>query len=67
MITWPVYDPGNGGLGDLYGYAEYELEFEVTDEDIVEDRFGPDDPTVVMPASRLVERCQTSAALRSAR
>ena len=64
MITeWPVFDPGSAGIADLYPY-EVEIEYEITDADIAAEPFGPDDPTVIMPASRLVERCQTSAALR---
>lgn len=64
MITeWPVFDPGSGGIADLYPYVvEIEYAIELDDADL--EPFGPDDPTVVTPAARLVERCMTSAALR---
>jgi hypothetical protein len=61
---WPVFDPGSSGIADLYPYV-VEIEYVIGDAE--SDPFGPEDPTVVMPAARLVERCRTSAALRSAK
>ncbi len=65
MITeWPVLAPGSSGIADLFPYV-VEVEYVVGDAET--DHLGPDDPTVVMPASTLVERCTTSAALRFAK
>lgn len=61
---FPVWDPGVGGLADLYPY-EVEIWIEIDPADVVEDEpFGPDDPTVIQPAASLLERCWTSAAMR---
>lgn len=58
---WPVFDPGAASLSDLY---EYEVEIErPVDVDFQDD----EEPTVVTPAALLIERCQTSAALRFAK
>lgn len=39
MISWPVFDPGSGGLGDLYPYeveideaVDVEIDFQAAEE-----------------------------------
>lgn len=63
MITeYPVWDPGSSGIADLY---PYEVEIEYSAEPAPKpDPLGPEEPTMVTPPTVLVERCQTSAALR---
>lgn len=64
MITeWPVFDPGSAGIADLY---PYELEY-LDQAASVQDDLGEEEPTAIIPSAWLVERCQTSAALRFAK
>jgi hypothetical protein len=60
VVTWPVFDPGAGGLADLYPY-EVEIDQPV---EIDVDFHADEETTEPMPSAWLVERCTTAAALR---
>ena len=60
MITeWPVFEPGSGGIADLYPY-EVEIDQPI---EIDIDFQADEERTEVMPPAWLVERCTTAAAL----